>query len=227
MKSLNSVRVVLLAMICFYCPVSSADFLTGALAYQKKDYSTAYKEFNELAKKGNANGQGMLALLYYKGHGVPQDYRMAATLYEASANQGDLDSQIQFAKMLFDGVGIEKNHALAAKYFEKAAAKGAIDAMFSIGILYMRGDGVEVDLVQAHKWFNLASSYSESDVTSEFIRLSKEFRSKIELEMSKEQLQNAQTQATEWHLAKKAKDDAAMREQERKMLKLNSAKKEK
>ncbi len=46
-------------------------------AYQRGDYATALREFRPLAEQGNAGAQHNLGVMYYNGHGVPQDYAEA------------------------------------------------------------------------------------------------------------------------------------------------------
>ena len=61
-----------------------------------------------------------LASLYYRGHGVTQDYKRAFALYGRSAGQGNPYASYELAKMCRDGIGTEKDMARAGAHFEDA-----------------------------------------------------------------------------------------------------------
>ncbi|PCJ58091.1 MAG: hypothetical protein COA65_08570 [Rhodospirillaceae bacterium] len=50
------------------------DFSTGIYAYQQKDYVTAYRLFEPLAKQGHSAAQYNLGRMYARGEGIPQNY---------------------------------------------------------------------------------------------------------------------------------------------------------
>ena len=62
-----------------FTPNYGDDFQDGVDAYKRKDYKTAYKLFLPLAEQGNAFAQAQfnLGAMYFKGDGVPQDYKEA------------------------------------------------------------------------------------------------------------------------------------------------------
>ncbi len=70
-------------------PPAEADFNAGLAAYKQGDYATALREWNPLAKQGDANAQNNLGFMYYKGHGVPQDYAEAVKWFRKAAEQGN------------------------------------------------------------------------------------------------------------------------------------------
>lgn len=71
-----------------------------------------------------------------------------------------------------------------------AAEEGRVEALYNLGLLYSTGQGVPVDLVEAHKWFNLAAVRGNIEA--------RECRTVLALEMSSEQIAEAQRQAREW-----------------------------
>jgi uncharacterized protein len=77
-----------------------------------------------------------------------------------------------------------------AGYMELAAQTGAPDALFELGMLYATGLDVDVDLVTAHKWFNLAAARGNESA--------KTYRTELALEMTGDQISEAQRQAREW-----------------------------
>ena len=54
----------------------------------KRDYATALREFEPLAKQGHARAQTNLGWMYDKGLGVPQNYETAVKWYTLAAEQG-------------------------------------------------------------------------------------------------------------------------------------------
>ena len=75
-------------------------------------------------------------------------------------------------------------------YMELAAQTGAPDALFELGMLYATGRDVDVDLVNAHKWFNLAAARGNASALT--------YRQELSLEMTTDQIAEAQRQAREW-----------------------------
>lgn len=65
-----------------------ADYSAGVAAYERNDYSRAYREFSEAAERGDADSQYMLGELYAKGRGVNQDFVAAHKWYNLAAARG-------------------------------------------------------------------------------------------------------------------------------------------
>ena len=68
--------------------------------------------------------QNNLALMYYKGEGVLQDYVEAAKWYRKAAEQGDADAQHNLGVMYHFGEGVEKDDVEAYAWLFLAKAKG-------------------------------------------------------------------------------------------------------
>ncbi len=77
----------LLSIVCFTAP-AWGDFQAGIDAFNRKDYATSLREWEALAKQGEANAQYGLGVLHEYGYGVPQDYGQAQQGYEKAAEQG-------------------------------------------------------------------------------------------------------------------------------------------
>jgi hypothetical protein len=90
-----------------------AGYQEGLNSYNKKDYVTAIKELQPLAKKGNAAAQLNLAQMYYYGWGVQKDYNVAMDWYRKSAIQGNSDALFGLSRMYEDGVGVAANRVIA------------------------------------------------------------------------------------------------------------------
>ena len=78
MKQLTASLCLILSLLLFSATSAwSADFDKGVDAYTKGDYVTALREWEPLAKRGDADAQHSLGLMYRNGQGVPQDYSTA------------------------------------------------------------------------------------------------------------------------------------------------------
>ncbi len=81
----------------------------------------------------------------------------------------------------FDGMGAE---------FGLAGPQASAEAFEELGMIYAAGRGVPVDLVAAHKWFNIAVVKGCREAISR--------RAELALEMTREQIADAQRQARAW-----------------------------
>ena len=88
------------------------------------------------ADKGDAAARFNIGLMYFRGEGVPQDYRQARVWFEKAAMQGLGEAQYNMGAMLEQGLGTEKNAATARTWYEKAAAQGMTEAKERFSILF-------------------------------------------------------------------------------------------
>src|SRR3977135_3984233 len=102
---------------------TAADFSTGLSAYQKGDYETALKEWRPLAEQGEASAQFNLGLMYYEGHGVPQQYGQAAEWFRRAANQDYTKAQYDLGAMYGAGRGVKRDYVEAYKWLNLCASK--------------------------------------------------------------------------------------------------------
>ncbi|MGO8943332.1 MAG: J domain-containing protein [Syntrophobacteraceae bacterium] len=126
-------------------------------AYNKGDYSTAYKQFNALADRGDAEAQFLLGVMYAGGQGVPKNDAEAAKRYRKAADQGYAKSQYNLGLMYAKGEGVPEDYAEAVKWFRKAADQGDVEAQFLLGVMYADGEGVEENDAEAVKWYGKAA----------------------------------------------------------------------
>jgi hypothetical protein len=115
--------------------IAHASISDASDAYQKGDYEKAFQIITPLAEQGGSVEQAMLAELYRKGKGVPQDYKQAAKWYRKAADQGDVDAQYSLALMYTQGKGVLKDYKEAVKWYRKAADQGYAEAQALLGDL--------------------------------------------------------------------------------------------
>ena len=107
----------------------------GQAALKKGAYAEALREFQPLAKQGNADAQYGLGLMYYKGQGVAQDYKEAARLFGLAAAQGDASAQYNLGVMYFKGQGVAQDYKEAARLYGLAEAQRDADAQYNLGLM--------------------------------------------------------------------------------------------
>ena len=91
------------------------------------------------ADRGDAEAQGALGAVYFRGVVGPKDYAEAARWYRKAADQGDSIAQMQIGFAYFFGQGVPKNRAEAARWFRLAARQGQVNAMEALEAMLRRG----------------------------------------------------------------------------------------
>jgi uncharacterized protein len=114
---------LVLSMICFAVP-AWADYQAGMDAYNRGDFSTALREWQPLAEKGDARAQFSLGLSYENGDGVPRDYTKAREWYEKAAAQGDAKAQLYLGLQFSFGQGVPMDVVQAYMWYSLAAGNG-------------------------------------------------------------------------------------------------------
>lgn len=82
------------------------------------------------AMQGDASAQFRLAVMYYRGYGVPQDYTEAVHWFRKSAELGDAVAQKNLGVMYGKGQGVPQSHAEAYIWTSiavKSGDSGAVD----------------------------------------------------------------------------------------------------
>jgi TPR repeat protein len=143
------IRIVLIALICLLNSVSVA--------------ADEFSDTKALADQGDAQAQFNLALMYYEGEGVPQDYAEAIKWFRKGAEQGLAAAQYNLALMYYEGEGVPQDYAEAIKWFRKAAEQGLAAAQFTLALMYATGQGVPQDYVESYVWNSLAAASGFED----------------------------------------------------------------
>ena len=169
-------------------------------AYRKGDFATVLTLARPLAGAGDARAQSMLALLYYRGRGVTQDYKEAVKWFRRAADQIDAAAPFYLGIMSAEGEGMPQNHAEAASWFRLAAERGNPEAQYNLGLAYATGIGVSPDNISAHMWLNLAATgFASSDTGRRNIAVHN--RDAVAAAMKPAQVAEAQRLASAWHAA--------------------------
>jgi len=85
---MHKIAVCLLISLAIVTSNTHADDDAGEVAYKKKDYATAIKEWELLASKGNTSAQYSLGFMYREGLGVQKNNAEAIKWYSMVAAKG-------------------------------------------------------------------------------------------------------------------------------------------
>jgi TPR repeat protein len=101
MKNLINTAIVSLALLI--SNYALANFQDGLDAYNKQDYTATFKEWQPLAKQGNADAQNNLGAMYANGKGTSKDAKQAVYWYKKAAEQGYAGAQYNLGVMYANG----------------------------------------------------------------------------------------------------------------------------
>lgn len=85
-------------------------------------YESEMAQFEETAKKGDADAGWKLGLGYLKGIGVGKDETRAAEWFKKAANLGDVRAQTAISDLYFTGVGVRRDYVRAYTWASIAAS---------------------------------------------------------------------------------------------------------
>jgi TPR repeat protein len=140
-------------------------------AYDRKDYTSALRDYQTLAQANDAWGQLRLGFMYHMGYGTPQDYAQAAVWYRKSADQGRGMAMRDLGILYEHGNGVKQDYRQAAYWYRKAADAGDGGGMNDLGILYEDGYGVPKDVEQAVAWYQKAAAAGDDSAKTNLARL--------------------------------------------------------
>ena len=95
-----------------------------------------FNKWKSLAEQGNSEAQYNIGRMYYKGDGVPKDYKEAVKWYRKAAEQGSVDAQYMMGRMYYKGDGVPKDYKEAVKWYRNPAEQGSAGAQLDLGSIY-------------------------------------------------------------------------------------------
>jgi TPR repeat protein len=126
-----------------------ADYQAGLDAYQAGDYASALAEWrdeiNQPAPPANLavyrEALYAIAMLYWKGEGVAQDFAMSSVWLKQAADINHAGAQVKLGYLYSTGQGVPLNYQEARRWLEMAAVQGDPDAAYNLDILSREGLG--------------------------------------------------------------------------------------
>jgi TPR repeat protein len=99
-----------------------ADRNDGAYAYLQGDYETAYNTMISLANTSDDKiAQYYLGVMYMKGQGVEQDYKVASEWFRKASEQGLAVAMYKLARLYTKGEGVPKDLEFAYVWYSVGA----------------------------------------------------------------------------------------------------------
>ena len=150
--------------ICFGAMLWSNEFDQAVKDYKNSSYIKALNSFYVLAKKGDAEAQFNVGMIYENGKGVKVDLVEAIRWYEKSAKQGKGAAQYNLAQIYYEKGRQSEPHAYEkAKYwYEKAIEREVKEAYNNLAVLYMKGLGVKKNEQKAFELFSKAAELGDN-----------------------------------------------------------------
>jgi uncharacterized protein len=142
-------------------------FNDGWIAFEKKDFKTAFKLWLPLAEKQNRRAQFHLGVLYEKGQGIPQDYNEASKWYLLAAEQGYTTAKAK----IYSLAKFKVHYAL--EILTNDANNGVANAQFALAKMYEKGQGIPQDYDEAAKWYLHAVEQGLSSAKPKIYNLAK------------------------------------------------------
>ncbi len=155
--------LTLLALSLSSPVVNAASSEVARQAYERKDYATALREWQEIAEAGFPFAQNALGTMYENGQGVIKDDQKAVEYYRLSAERGDAIGQRKLGTKYYFGKGVKTDYSESIKWWRLAAAQGDAKAQMNLGASYFAGEGAVKNYVIAYALMSQAIPRLEQD----------------------------------------------------------------
>lgn len=124
-----------------------ADYQAGLDAYDAGDHATALAEWlEEINRPGDPENSALyreslyaIAMLYWQGQGVDQNYAVAAAWLRQAAHRNHPGAQNKLGFLFSMGEGVGQDYQEARRWFERAAALGDPDAAYNLDQMFRQG----------------------------------------------------------------------------------------
>ena len=133
-----------------------------ALALAKRhldagDEVAAFTWFRAAAKRGSAESQYNLGVLYAEGRGTERSLKKAARWFERAAEQGVAAAQYNLGTLYVLGDGVSQDDVRAANWLHAAASVGLPEAQFNYALLIEHGRVPGAAPSGAREWYGRAA----------------------------------------------------------------------
>ena len=177
------------------------DYANGDGVKQSRAEATHW--FRAAAEQGFGQAQLELGLCYLEGRGIGQNEVEALKWFRSASGRGLANADYEIGNCYLQGIGVARDIEEGTKWMKQAAEKDVAAAQNSLGLAYERGDGVPKDYVQSYKWFALAAAHDDEHAADIRVNLAK-----VEVNLTKEQVAEAQRLAREFKPVEAATADS-------------------
>ncbi len=120
MKKISPLLFLILSLIT---SLARADFNNGIVAYTMGDYDKAFTTMQSLAETSDHGyAQYWMGMMYMKGQGVEQDYKLAGEWFRKASEKSIPQAQHKLGNLYFKGRGVPKDYEYAYVWFSVGAA---------------------------------------------------------------------------------------------------------
>lgn len=155
------------ALSALALPAAADTLGEGLQAYDAGRYAQAIKLLTPLANESNSQAQFRVGMMYYLGHGVPEDEKLAVYWLKKSAAQGNTEAMFELGNAFLLGhqaaLLVPEPDREAALWYFQAASAGHADAQYRLGLLFLAGKGVVESRKEAMNWFRKAAAQGHAE----------------------------------------------------------------
>jgi hypothetical protein len=102
------------------------------------------------AATGDSVAQYDLAVAYFRGEKVAQDYSKAAALWRPLAERGHPEANNNLGYLTYYGYGVPEDPAAAVLLWRRAIALGVAESSFHLGHAFLQGRGIPRDSIEGY-----------------------------------------------------------------------------
>lgn len=175
-------------LLFLFCVLTSIPSFSNEES-QASETKVAFEKMAELVKQGNPDAIHGTALLLLST-GQPNDLANAVHFLKMNSKNGYSESQYYLARLYLNGQGVPQDFTKGIELLNLSAKSRNSSAHNALAALYLTGTHFLQDDVLAHVHFNIAASLGDKEAI--------QFRDKLNAQLSKEQIAEAQKLAREW-----------------------------
>ena len=162
-SKLNTRHILISAFLTLYSgSLLAAPYDDAVVAYENKDYSTAYGIWSRLSDQNDASSQFAIGVMFSTGTGQRKDTKTAFEWFSKAAESGHVAAMYNLGIAYWTGQGTAEDFAEGLHWWRKAAERGDRVSQYNLGIAYYNGNNVEQNLSEAARWIRASADQDYS-----------------------------------------------------------------
>lgn len=122
-----------------------------------QNYKKAFEYFQKTADQDcNHEALTNIAILYFYGWGMEQNYQMALDIFALAADDGNEEAMYFLGLIFLNGYSIDKNIKEAVDYFKKSSSKKFFPSLYTMGVFFEEGKYIDKDPEKANELYKQA-----------------------------------------------------------------------
>lgn len=160
MRTLRLTQGLLIIALCLPAlQAHSNDTATPHAQDVQQDASVVYLARLEAAQQGNPSEQYSLALMYFYGDRIGQDFVQARQWLHQCAASKHTPCMLGLGLMHMNGLGAKPDPAVAQRWWEACDALNDYQCAYNLGLLHMKGSAGEPDYSRALRYLQRAADH--------------------------------------------------------------------